>query len=953
MSFLNIKEDLINYAYDPNKVQVELYKHMENLLEGNDIPDPTNPFMFLMESNATIGSVLLEQMKTNLRKLYPVLAQSKDDLYHHIYSREIENIFAYPSIGTFTISIPVAHMTTYGENKGKYYELTIPRFTKITVKNFYSFLFLNEVVIRYYPINKKTMVLLMPSELSIGFMGNEVITSYIVTDNNNLDWILLNVTLKQVDAIYTKEPVIPSEGYNRDIELNDQFYTLYSRATSPSLGELDLIPTFSDFVYDVKKPILKCKLKNNKLINLLMYDAFINNSDFNTIETLIFTTKGNLTTSFGNLDKKDFIVDFTLVNDIGEDLNRINNVTMIVFSNAYVNGGRNMLSLTELKDIIINNTTGDNKLPITNYDLKERINRLGYTISENLDSTLRREYTVSKDLSFSKDNYIYANPDIYLDTLVIDKNKIVSLPDKVSTNNGRIIIEPFTFLEKDEHSFKLVPQALVNKFKSATLEEASELLKNGKYFYTIFKYICDYKDSLDYRVYDTNTPKVNYIKSIYYNKDMDFNLIYVDKYVKRIDNTYNLILKLDIDDVAAEMINNETIKALIRFKPSDTGSDIVIEGEFDTVANTLTFSFVTDSYIDNDDKTELKVISGILDIVKIKGKLDSKIYIYSTDTNLNQTNDNYINDILEFDTLAISTISVFDLHIKFYEKIEYLFSNYRVTPTLRKYKKYDKDIYLTYLEDVYEKDKDDNYVFEETEFNGKKIKELKVKHKKGDFVLNSNGEKIIKYKKGDVVLDRFNRPIIDYDNGFIHFVDILVFELEFLLTKDENYRKYIIEKYLELNNYLLEELKQLNNELLENTKLVYRPKNKLTDVKINKNNTIYNTPSMIEPTLIVYIIENITDANEFNEIIRKINIYFQEALGKFNNKNKISEYIISKLNYENIQFIKINNMDVIGDLTVYNYLPDSNKFTFVKKLEVNKSGNYVPQLSFNLELIKI
>jgi len=951
MGFLDVKEELMEVAYDPNQVQIELYKNMENLLEGNDIPDPSNPFMFLLESNATIGSVLLEKMKNNLRKLYPVLANTREDLYHHIYDREIENIFAYPSSGSFTISIPVNQIVNYGNKNDNHYEVTIPMFTKIIVKNYYTFMVLNDIVIKYYPNNNKSLVMYMPSELSISYIGNELLTSFIVTDNNNLDWLVFNVNLKQIDGFYIKEPIIPIEGYNKDIEFKDQFYTLYSRVYSNTLGYVDLKPVFSDFVYDVKNPILKCKLKTDTTLNISMYDLYLENTDFNSIETLIFTTKGNLSTNFTSVSKDEFAMDFSLVKDINNNLTNLLNINPVIYSTGNINGGKDMLTIDELKQIIINNTTGDNNLPITKYDLKERVNRLGYEFNEDIDSLLKRQYTITKPLSFSKENFIYSNPDIFLDTLSILPEDVVNLPDKIKLTENSLIIEPYVFFYKDNYVFKPVKQEYVDKIKSSSLEDIKYLITDKKYFYNIYKYVCDFKDTVDYRIYEVNTPKVNYIKSTFYNKGLDIKILYKDKVIIKNNNNYTFRLYLDIDDNAINLINDEKIKAIFKFKPDLNSSYIVLEGVFDTVNKYLDFVFELDSYIDTEDK--VKLLNSNLDVTIIPNEIEGNVYIYTTDNSYINKDVYEINNVLTYDTSVTAVILTYNVKINFYNRLRYLYSNYKLSPTLRQYKRYEEDVYLTYEEDIYAKDENGNYILEDVEYNGVTVKRVKILHSRGDIVYDDNGNPLIKYKAGDVILDENGRPIVDYVNGYEHYIDILTFELEFLLVNDSNYKDFMVSKYLELNTLLLTELKELNSNLLENTKILYKPKYNLRDVKVYVNNVIYTTPSLIKPLITLYLLEEITDQITYNNLIRKLNILLQEAFIKYNNKIDIVNHIVNNIDYSNLQYLKIDNIDNIDNLTVFNFTNDSNRFTINKKIDYNESSILIPQIDFDLKIVKI
>jgi hypothetical protein len=142
-------------------------------------------------------------------------------------------------------------------------------------------------------------------------------------------------------------------------------------------------------------------------------------------------------------------------------------------------------------------------------------------------------------------------------------------------------------------------------------------------------------------------------------------------------------------------------------------------------------------------------------------------------------------------------------------------------------------------------------------------------------------------------------------------------------------------------------------ELLENTKLVYKPKYTLKDVQVYLNNTIYNTLAIIKPTVTLYVNEFITDESENNEIIRRLNVLLQQAIVKFNNRLKMVDYILEKIDDDKVQYVKIDNLDTIGELNTYNFVEGSNRFIVSKKLAINKDSFYVPQLDFTLKIVKV
>jgi len=606
MNFSDVRKELLAHAYDPNKVQIDTYRYLETLIEGNDIPEPTNPFTFLVESNAMVGSMLLEEMKINLRKLYPMLAKNKDDLYNHIYDKEIENIFAYPSMSSFNIALPVKEIIRFGEDKDEYYELVIPAYTKLIVKDFYYFTFLNNTVIRYFKKTNKPMVIEMPNVLPIAFTGDRILNSDIIIDSDNLKWVYTTVELKQIDLNYIKQPIIPTEGFNKVINFKDQFNTIFGRVMTNTVGLTDVKPVFSNFVYDVKDPILRCKLKDDNNLSINLYDLFVKNNMVTQIELLMSTTKGNLKTSFSSLTRNDFKLDFSLAKTILNNVGGVEFCNPIITSNSYVNGGRDILTTEELKQIIVNSTTGANKLPITSYDIKERVSRFGYVLKPYLDSILRRQYIVTKDLTTNSTNpNFYASADIILDTLSISYKDIPSLPKKVMLKDGMLVIEPFTFFKKEGTVFKTLNDIDVSSLLNLPLDKLHTKLKSNRYFYNIYKYVCDFKEAIDYRIYDVNTPKVNYIKTVYYNGNMNYLLLYKNNRVIREGHNYKLIITFDTDETTRVQSDN-SLKALLVFKANKHSSKVAIDGEFNLNSNELIFNFELDNYINADDEVVLK-----------------------------------------------------------------------------------------------------------------------------------------------------------------------------------------------------------------------------------------------------------------------------------------------------------------------------------------------------------
>jgi hypothetical protein len=145
---MSYKDDLKNFIYNPNLAQEAVLSTLYDATKGKiDIPDPTNPFIFLLENQALISSAAIHEVSSAVRKMYPHLALNKEELYHHLADTELVDIFASPSNGQFRLYINKNNMLEFGYESETYVELKIPKYTSITVSDI-PFLLLNDIIVR-------------------------------------------------------------------------------------------------------------------------------------------------------------------------------------------------------------------------------------------------------------------------------------------------------------------------------------------------------------------------------------------------------------------------------------------------------------------------------------------------------------------------------------------------------------------------------------------------------------------------------------------------------------------------------------------------------------------------------------------------------------------------------------------------------------------------------------
>jgi hypothetical protein len=357
----------------------------------------------------------------------------------------------------------------------------------------------------------------------------------------------------------------------------------------------------------------------------------------------------------------------------------------------------------------------------------------------------------------------------------------------------------------------------------------------------------------------------------------------------------------------------------------------------------------TTGYLEDDYIYLANFLSDVF-IGKISLVSDAYIILYSTgNTSYTKTNlDQYLK------TTGVALYKE-DITLELGKKLDYLYTNYLVEYTPRKYLTYKDDVIATYKEDVYEVDETGTPVYKEVDTDGDGVAddiELVVLHKKGDPILDSNGNPIILHKKGEPILDEYNKPILDVKNGLIHMVDILLLEYQLYMTTNQNYVTYKNDLYQKLTDISTLELANINSRLLENTVIKYKPKNNLKDVKLIVNNVVYNSKNFVEPKVIIYVTDT-TVTSDLITTFRKVVISnIQKLLRTYNRVSEIENALVELLG-DHVVSVRISNLDTIGDVDIKNYTPDSSRITIAKKVNLDNLGNKILDLKLYLDVVSL
>jgi hypothetical protein len=206
--------------------------------------------------------------------------------------------------------------------------------------------------------------------------------------------------------------------------------------------------------------------------------------------------------------------------------------------------------------------------------------------------------------------------------------------------------------------------------------------------------------------------------------------------------------------------------------------------------------------------------------------------VYSTSTNMNagwsrHDIDNYLGEFLL--PTRIAAITHEKATFTFGKYLEYLWTSSRSIASSAPYEKWDVNVPAVYGEDVYNIDPITGSIFS-FGTNGELVYD--IKHRKGDPVLDANGNQIYKYKVGDAKLDTKGELIPIGQKYISRQLDIMFVEGLYYFSTDPSstlYRESFINTVV---NWITNEISEMNKVGLEQTRIYFYPKSNLSNIRV-------------------------------------------------------------------------------------------------------------------------
>lgn len=949
-------DELSTYMYDPNKLQQVMLDNLESSTKGEFvITEPTNPFVMLMELAVTSGANAITEPLGVVRQLYPDLAETHNDLYHHIADGDLEGLFSTPAETSMVIYINVKDLYSHGSKSadGSYVETVLPLDTEITV-NSVIFTLLNNINIRLYTEGGVFVEQQSNDALDISIKNLGVLTSGIVNFTNGEPWIVFETLLKQVKKHTISKTITPSEGFDITTTLTNKYSYSNVEYKNNNTNNVytKLNKSHSKAYIDRTTPTCYIEVSGAdiryKIPDVYLVDGVVSGN----IKIDVYETLGKIYLPINKFDMSDYAVNIVPLGTSEAEAS-IANINVLANSRAVLDGGVDNVTVAELKNSIITNSTGSIDVPVTDANMTQRGLLEGFEITKALDVLTDRTYIASKNLPEINISNIYSRPDIYFNTVGITISGIPRT-SKVVISGDYLIIKAGCVFKENDGVISIVDDLELAYIDTLPINNLISITKNTKYFYTPYFYIIDTSDNTEITstVYKLNAPYLENVIIKAKNPNV-LPKVNIDKYTVELDDTgYKVYFSLISND-DFKSTNLDVVKGQLGINIHNSSEKLYIESVYDKVNNLLIFHIETDLILDSEET--LVINSGISSISSKNISLvsDVELLIYTLDAGVIDSS-NFLSGELNYNTNTHAVVfGKEQVTLNLGNKVEHIWNMLYNTYTESKYLKHLNDIPMRYEKDVYDVDPDTGSIFTcEIDDDGNTIPSYNILHNAGDIIYDSEDNIVYKHRVGDIVLED-GLPIIDTVSGVIRNIDIMMLDYEYKIANSDAYKNYLTTVIDTIDTWMNGTISDINNVLLENTTLLYKSYKKAGAVRITSGNTTYSVNYIIKPTVKLYVSDDNYSTDELSVLRYNIgNILHDTINSKDVNLVKAKELIIDTLG-TNVAAVKISNIDTVNDSEIFSMYDDSKRLVLNKLLSVDEGNNIVVRYDIDVQLINI
>lgn len=839
-----MREDLLAVQSNPAAMQRTIYDTLQSASEnGDDIVDPSNPFVFLMEAAVSCTGAFMDQQKVLTRKQYPVHAITEEDLYLHMADSDYVGRFASPSRTSFTLLLGKEEVIrkAVSTNTGGIRKLVIPKHTEFTI-----------VGIRFslqYPIEIRIM-----SHGGIQIVYDATEESPLVSlESNLLTWSITRI--KQTDFIAIRIPanqfriashygqLNPSTGFNETFSYTDQFYFARAYLEQADGSWKEVKTTHTDQVYDVRTFTVVLKVLEGQLNVRVPQIYFTEGMAQRNLRVDIYSTRGKMDLPLGEYRTSEFGVtwrdlDRTETSRFSAPLNSFS--TMILFSDQRARGGNNAIGIDELRRRVISNSNGQAMLPITGQQLEAAGEDLGYQIVKSVDNVTERIYKATRSLPEPSLEGTITPAALRISTI---QESMETLGDYANAkdNGARITLTPNMLYERKDGLTNPVSDQRMTELNEMDYETLIATVNEGRFLYTPFHYVLDGSDSaFDLRAYLLDFPEIVNKQFVQENDTAQLEVATSSYSIERTAEGYRLMIATRSGD-AFKSLDDANVHVQLAYTPVSENNRAYMTGQLygKTESNERVYRFDLPTDFDIDDQNGLKLLGfNMFDtdprITTSKLTQDFEVIYIVSDYEIEGMEASDIDEIYGYFMLGEGDyvgIAHEILKVRFGYALDNLWRRSRTVAGSLNYERWEVDEPLVYENTVFERDPGTGNIKLTYDSATGEI-DYVVLHRAGDPVLNESGEPRYRHRAGEPKIDEQGMPIVKDGRGLVRQFDLLLIDGVWRFATDEASVEYRREVASTLADWVSQDIGSLAQRLLERTRLYFYPKTTFGEVPV-------------------------------------------------------------------------------------------------------------------------
>lgn len=963
-SISELLTDVRSLRFDPSAIQRRSLETLEQVTNGElDIVDPSNPFVFLLESSSVNTSAAMSYAESLTRQQYPSMAVTEDELYLHMSDVDYLNRFATPSSTTFKL------LFNKGELINKAIETDIPGVKKLVIPRNTEF-----------SVGEYTFTIEYPIELRVmGYGGIQVVydvsrnSPLVNIESNLLDWkmirlngsdyVRIDVPANQFSVKSYKVNLSQSSVYSKTFELKDHYY--YTRAYRfKQNGELQEIKTtHTDQVFDPINPTVILKYYENRL-KVTVPQIYVTNGRLRgDIRIDIYTTKGPVDLSLAGYELDAFRAnwrDLDINGNAGKYGEPIANFSdMGVYSEDRVTGGSLPIEFDRLRERVLDNALGKVESPITNKQVGTYFESRGFRSVVDIDNITNRVFLATRALpkpvianSVSSPSCLIRQVQLMFDSIygkhgVIDNGDRVTLTSEIiyKFENGIVNI-----IDNEERDYlnNANPELLVSEVNS------------NKYLYSPFHRVLDAsEDYFETRSYYLDNPKVVSREFVEDNSRLSMVVNIDSMNIRREANRYviqfttrsgDLVKALDDDQLHSTL----SVKAIGEERLSHVGFSNRWRKNDEWV---FEFDLYTNFDIDKEntlDITNLMMFSGENRNfrVNLEDVFDLTFYVkdfHKEDVTINDLSFEPARFLLQGDFKIINHQK---LHLRFGYTLEGFWNRYRSVVGEWDYQKHEEDVYATYEETVYEIDPETGFKVLVRDENNEL--QFVILHEKGDPVLDDEGQPIIRHRAGSTVYDRDGYPVIKEPRYVLRDFDLFLVDAKYLFSTNKNDVAYLKELPEVIISWLRNDIESFSKVALEQSDVYLYPEKTIGSTRVKVLDNRLDIIDMEQSFSVTYYMTGLGYSNEtLKDSLRDITL---DTLTEAIKYERVStNQILSKLTDlagDEVISITLTGLGGERNLSSLTMVESTDRLSIAKRLTLDMDGKLSVRDSIDVAFVR-